>query len=175
MNHVSFFMYEFESVIEAFLSLRGWVYALPVIYQVLVMAGLVALTVGVFMLVYYVVKGSLVLVFEIIKATLNILKSLVESISRHASGPIRQARRRQYPLQHHRPVAPVAPIAPVAPVALRHPIRTKAPRPLATTVKQALHCPECGETFTPEMMGLLKVHHAVFCEYCGKQLEFVSN
>ncbi|MHA1673229.1 MAG: hypothetical protein ACTSYI_06340 [Promethearchaeota archaeon] len=169
MTHVTFFMYEFESVIEAFLALRGWMYALPLISQILVLAGLVALTVGVFMLVYYIVKGSLVLVFEVIKGTLNIIKSLVESISRHVQGPTHRTRRAHYPLQHHRPIAPVTPVAPIAP------IRTKAPRPLAATVKQGLHCPECGETFTPEMMSLLKINHAVFCEYCGKQLEFVAN
>lgn len=171
MTHVSIFMYEFDSFIEAIMAFRGWLHALPMIYQILVLIGLVALTVGVLSLVYYAVKGAIILCIEIVKATINIIKSIIEAITNHTKAPTRQSRRSRY--EYRQPVPPVAPAAPTAPTA---PLSPMPPRPLnVTTAVQVLHCPECGEQFTPEMMKLMANKHNVFCEFCGKELEFVQN
>ena len=60
-------------------------------------------------------------------------------------------------------------------------ITTKTPAPVAaqpaaqTTEKpaaQAMHCPNCGEGFTPEMQRIMNSKEETFCEFCGSKLRF---
>jgi formylmethanofuran dehydrogenase subunit E len=53
-------------------------------------------------------------------------------------------------------------------------VKINHPRPFARTpAKPKMHCPECGEAFTDDMMGLLDKSERTFCEFCGNQLEYV--
>jgi hypothetical protein len=180
MTHITFFIYSFDSGLEALLALRGWIQALPLIYQILVFAGIVALTVGVLSIVYYIVKGAIVLAIELVKATFNLIKSLVEAIANHARAPPRYRYKKVHPIQPPRPPRPPqAPLPPKAPMPARAAYQDPAlpARPIdeSTVEVETLHCPECGEAFTPAMVNLMKVDRQVFCEFCGKQLEFVFN
>ncbi len=75
------------------------------------------------------------------------------------------------------PVAPVPPIAPQPPVSsvphVPQPPRSRTVNSSASHADSNLFCPMCGEPFTADMMKLLDKEERVFCEYCGKQLEYI--
>jgi hypothetical protein len=150
--------------LEQFLASREWLLGLPVVYQVLVIAGLVALTVGILVLVFYIIKGVILLAIEIVKAVIKLIKSLIHAITNQANAR---------PLSPQPPMVPAPPIAPVAPAPPKTTITpslvTSEPTP-SSTMAPNLFCPMCGKSFTPEMMTLIQQKNRVFCEYCGKEL-----
>lgn len=189
------YYFNFDSFWDFFIAAREWIHALPVIYQILILVGLVALTVGSFSLVYYIVKAVLQLVFEIVQILFKFIRSLFIPRKHHRSYHYRYDRPRKMCKPSRRyirlPVAPRPPTPPTAPIrhkpsmqSIPEPIPIKH-RPQATSVmaptslrnnvvkfSQLLHCPNCGSTFTNEMMRILSDTESVYCESCGNKLEY---
>jgi len=178
--------FTFDSFWDFFITAREWMHTLPLIYQILILVGLVALTVGLFSLVFYIVKAVFQLVFEIFKILFNFIRSLFVPRKHHRHYHYRYDRprkmsrpARKYTRPPAAPVVPAPPVAPVAPVAPIRP-RSQSTRVMPQTsvrnevVKfpQLLHCPNCGGTFTNEMMRILSESESVYCEFCGNKLEY---
>lgn len=163
MSHTINAVNGFSSVIETCSAFRGWLHSLPVLNQILIFIGLVALTVGFFTIIYYIIKGAFALSIELLRASINILKALIQSISRHIHAPKHYSQ----PTQRYRPVTNRV-FRPASQIEANRPLKSKMEAP------QQIHCPECGQTFTPEMIQVMQEQHHVFCEYCGKSLEFVT-
>ncbi|MHA1561623.1 MAG: hypothetical protein ACTSPA_05805 [Promethearchaeota archaeon] len=195
------YYFNFDSFWDFFIEARNWMHGLPVIYQILILVGLVALTVGSFSLVYYIVKAVLQLVFEIVRILFKFIRSLFIPRKHHRSYHYRYDRPRKMnkPSRRHMrppvaprpptpPTAPVRPTAPTQPTQTLHSIPEPSPttqRPQATSTmaptsirnnvvkfSQLLHCPNCGSTFTNEMMRILSDSESVYCESCGNKLEY---
>ena len=92
------------------------------------------------------------------------------------------------PTPPQRPAVPTPPTPPQRPTPQTHSIlapQSIIERPVATSVvaqqssrnrvikySQLLHCPNCGGTFTKEMMRILYESESVYCEFCGNKLEY---
>lgn len=184
--------YQFEDF-EAF---REFFVGMQQIYQILAFIGLVAITIGAILLVYYIVKQSFIFVFNIFKWMFRGTKSFVKSASHdfrrdknfyqtknsaHYSRPIPP-----HPSHlPHPPQPPRVPQPPAPPLSPRPPTPPQVPLPPMPSPARiesfhrqnhrddVLHCPMCGEKFTKDMMNLLNREERVFCEYCGRQLEYI--
>lgn len=160
----------FSYFLEFFANFQGWLHSLPMLNQILIFIGLVALTVGISVVIYYIIKGAFKLTFEVIKAAVHILKGFFDALFNHARAPRHpQYRRQALPtsspyLRKTTRTMPVHSVsAPVSPTSAS-----------ATSIPQtAIHCPDCGELFTPEMVQVMQEQKHVFCEFCGKNLELV--
>lgn len=182
---IQFFWLEFED----FFAFRDAFLGMQPVNQILAFIALVAITVGVILLVYYIVKEAFILVFKIFKWMARSLKSFFKSIHedmKHSSHHVRKPRHvkpRRIPLPPQAPMPPRAPMPPMPPMPPKAPLPPQAPlppEPPKTTIysepqSELLHCPMCGEKFTGDMMNLLERSQSVFCEFCGKQLEYVLN
>ena len=93
----------FSSFLETFINFRGWLHALPVLNQILVFIGLIALTVGIAVVLYYIIQGAFKLTFEVLKAIVHMIKGLLDAFYRHATAP----RHPRNP-QHHRNSLPAS-------------------------------------------------------------------
>ena len=192
------YYFNFDSFWDFFIAAREWMHALPIIYQILILVGLVALTVGSFSLVYYIVKAVFQLVFEIVRILFKFIRSLFIPRKHHRPYHYRYDRPRKmnkHSRRHMRPpVAPRPPTPPTRPVpstpptpimhSISEPVSiTQKPRATSVmaptsmrnnvvTFSQLLHCPNCGSTFTNEMMRILSESESVYCESCGNKLEY---
>ena len=195
------YYFNFDSFWDFFVATRDWIHTLPIIYQILILVGLVALTVGSFSLVYYIVKAVLQLVFEIFKILFKFIRSLFVPRKHHRPYHYRYDRPRKMRKPSRRyarpptaprpsapPAAPAAPTSPTPPTQTMHSFpetnsitqrpqatSTMAPTSLRNNVikfSQLLHCPNCGSTFTNEMMRILSDSESVYCESCGNKLEY---
>ncbi len=185
--------YTFDSFWDFFISSREWLYTLPVIYQILILVGLVALTVGLFSLVFYIVKAVFQLVFEIIKILVKFIRSLFvpRKHHRHYHYKYDSPRKLDKPSRRYtrpppsRTTPPLPPQRPTPPTHSNLATKSAIERPVATSVvaqqssinkvikySQLLHCPNCGGTFTNEMMRILYDSESVYCEICGNKLEY---
>lgn len=190
--------YTFDSFWDFLFTSREWLYTLPVIYQILILVGLVAMTVGLFSLVFYIVKAVFQLVFEIIRILFKFIRSLFVPRKHHRpyhykydhprklSKPSRRYTRPPAPpTPPQRPVAPTPPQRPTPSTHSIIPPKSMIERPVATSLvaqqssmnrviqySQLLHCPNCGGTFTKEMMRILYDSESVYCEFCGNKLEY---
>ena len=170
LTQIQFLWFEFDS----FFAFRGWFQNLSTLYQVLIMAGLVALTVACISLAYYITKYAIKLAIEIVKAAFNLIRSIFHGITHQPRTYVRPPRAPR-PIRAPRPPRAHRPIRAPRPPRAHRPIRAPQPPSPAAPNVDVLHCPMCGEQFTPEMMGLLNHNNAVFCEYCGHKLEQVYN
>ncbi len=163
MSHTIVAVNGLSSISETFLAFRGWLHSLPVFNQILIFIGLVALTVGFCTIIYYIVKGAFVLSIELLKTSINILKTIIQSISRHIHAPKHYSKTTQrYRTDINKVYKPASQI------------ETHRPATSKMEASRQIHCPECGQSFTPEMIQVMQEQHHVFCEYCGKSLEFVT-
>jgi len=184
--------FTFDSFWDFFITTREWIHSLPPIYQILILVGIIALTVGSFSLVYYIVKAVLQLVFEIFKILFKFIRSLFVPRKHHRrydyrydrprklNRPSRRYTRPSTPPTPPTPPTPQTPPSPTIPKTIATPQRPKATGTMAQTSSrnnvikfpQLLHCPNCGGTFTNEMMRILSDSKSVYCEFCGNKLEY---
>ena len=100
------YYFNFDSFWDFFIAAREWMLALPIIYQILVLVGLVALTVGSFSLIYYIVKAVFQLVFEILRILFKFIRSLFVPRKHHRPYHYRYDRPRKMSKPSRRYVRP---------------------------------------------------------------------
>ena len=185
---VYIFGYQYSGFWDFLFASREWLYTLPVIYQILVLVGIIALAVGIFSLVYYIVKAVFQLVFEIIKIIVKFIRSLIVPRKHHRPYHYKYDHPRRLSKPSRRYTRPPPPHPAPRPAPPTHSNLTTKPiieRPIATSMvaqqssrnevnkySQLLHCPNCGGTFTKEMMRILYDTESVYCESCGNKLEY---
>ena len=173
--------YAFDSFWAFFIATREWIHTLPPIYQILLLVGLIAMTVGIFSLTFYIVKAVFQLVFEIIKLLVKFIRSLFVPRKHHRPYHYKYDHPKKMSKPSRRYARPPTPPTRPTPQTRLTPTQSpKATRVMTQTSSrndvirfpQLLHCPNCGGTFTNEMMKILSESESVYCEFCGNKLEY---
>ena len=144
-----------DPFIDYFLGFYNYFHNLLPIGQFLILVLLVAATVGSMAIGYFTIKYSILLVIWIFKAIFKAIKSIFKGLSSAASNTQNNKQQQQ--------------------ITTKTPATVAAQPAAQTTVKpaaQAMHCPNCGEEFTPEMQRVLSSKEETFCEFCGAKLRF---
>lgn len=140
----------------------GWFLALPLLTQILVIIGIVALTIAAIVLVYYILKGVAYLLYYLFKGLYYLLKGiflgiykLIEALYYTISGKPKK-RKESIPQTLEPPKIPPAQISNLI---------------TQNKIKIPTYCTECGQKITNSMQSLLTSRGVAFCFYCGKQFE----
>ena len=140
----------------------GWFLALPLLTQILVIVGIIALTIAAIVLVYYILKGVAYLLYYLFKGLYYLLKGiflgiykLLESLYYAISGKPKKKEE----------TIPQTPQPPTIP-----------PEQISNLIQQneiriPTYCTECGQKITESMGSLLTSRGVAFCFYCGKEFE----
>jgi hypothetical protein len=170
---------EFDSFIDAFMAFFNFFHAQPGYTQILIIALLVAVTVGSIVLAYYIVKVVILLIVELFKLLIRFLKLIFgKNSKKQPQAPAAQPAAAPVPArpQNVEQPMPQQTIRPqvVAPQAYKTTqiVPVAAQQPPISQNQMKLHCPMCGEKFTKEMIAVINGKGKAFCEYCGQELEF---
>jgi hypothetical protein len=138
----------------------GWFLEFPLVGQILIIIGLIALTIAVLVLVYYILKGVAYLLYYLFKGLYLLLKAiftgiykLLEELFYAISG---------------KPRKKVQKITPPSNVPINIPEYTPKSQEV-TNVKIPYYCTECGQKITESMNSLLVSRGVAFCFYCGTE------
>lgn len=137
---------------ETFMSMKDWFMGLDLIFQILTIAVLTAVTVGVLVLVFYIIKGIFYLIVQMFKLLIEVIK-LIFGVEK----------RKTVPSMTSQPNTQVVSQNTVTPM---NQVQTIIP------TKTQLFCPSCGQAFTPAMIELKAKNPKLYCEFCGNLIEF---
>jgi hypothetical protein len=142
-----------------FMTFKDWFLTIPFIFQVLVIAALTAITVGSLVLTYYIIKGVFWLLWQIFKLFIELFKAIFGlNKGKTCCAPQLQPVTNVIPTPNTtRPATPTVIVTP--------PAQTQIP----TATK--MFCPNCGQSFTDQMITMVKKNGKTFCEFCGSQVE----
>ena len=140
----------------------GWFLELPLITQILLGIGIIAVLIGVIVLVYYILKGVAYLLYYLFKGLYYLFKGifvgiykLFEALYYAISG---KPKKQKNTLTH----IPESPPIPVQPELTNFKLEE---------VKIPSYCTECGHKLTKSMQSLLASRGTAFCFHCGMQFE----
>lgn len=137
---------------ETFMSMKDWFMGLDLIFQILTIAVLTAITVGVLVLVFYILKGVFYLIGQMFKLMIEVIKAIFGVGKKKPVQQISAGTNTQVP-QQNQPTTMV---------------QSQTSIPTST----ALFCPSCGQAFTQAMIELKAKNPKLFCEFCGALIEF---
>jgi hypothetical protein len=169
---------------DAFMAFKEWFTAADFLTQLLVIVGLVAVTVGIFALIYYIIKGVFWVLYQILKLFIELIKAIFgigkTFIPKTQPAPattqptanqqlIHQTIIQPNPNTTSQPTVQVTYVA-AQPTQMAQPVQ---PTQTMSPSIQKLHCPNCGQQFTAQMIQLIAKDGKTFCEYCGNVVEMV--
>ena len=140
----------------------GWFLQLPLLFQIFIIIGLIALTIAALVLVYYILKGLTYLLYYIFKGLYYLFKGiflgfykLFEAFYHAISGK---------PKKNKQEISP-PPEGPIIP-------REHFPSVIGRNeFKIPNYCTECGQQITESMSSLLISRGIGYCFYCGKEFK----
>jgi len=140
----------------------GWFLSLPILTQILVSIGLIAITIAALILVYYILKGVAYLLYYLFKGLYYLFKGIFLGIYKLFEA--------LYYVISGKPKKKEV----VIPQTLEPP--SIPPTQISNLIQQneiriPNYCTECGEKITESMESLLTSRGVAFCFYCGKQFE----
>jgi hypothetical protein len=140
----------------------GWFLELPLLTQILVFIGIIALTIATIVLVYYILKGVAYLLYYLFKGLYYLFKGIFLGIYKLFEAIYNAIKRK--PNKKEEPIPqtlepPAIPPEQISNLILRNEIRVPT------------YCTECGQKITESMKSLLTSRSIAFCFYCGKQYE----
>jgi hypothetical protein len=140
----------------------GWFLDLPLLTQILVLIGIIAITIAALVLVYYILKGVAYLLYYLFKGLYYLLKGiflgiykLFEAFYYAISGKPKNSKE-PIPATLEPPVIPPEQISNLL---------------QRNEISIPNYCTECGQKITKSMESLLTSRRIAFCFYCGKQYE----
>ena len=140
----------------------GWFLELPLLSQILMIIGIIALTILAVVLIYYVLKGVAYLLYYLFKGLYYLFKSifhglykLFEALYYAISGKLKKKEE----MTPQTPEVPTIPPQQVPNLIERNEIRIPS------------YCTECGQKITESMESLLISRGTAYCFYCGKDFE----
>lgn len=140
----------------------GWFLELPLLSQILVIIGIIALTIATIVLVFYILKGVAYLLYYIFKGSYNLLKGifigiykLFEAIWYALTGKPKNKKVKSSVLREPQS----NPTNVISKLIERNEIRI------------VNYCTECGQKITDSMNSLLTSRGRAFCFYCGNEFK----
>ncbi|MFX0027762.1 MAG: hypothetical protein ACFE8B_01010 [Candidatus Hermodarchaeota archaeon] len=140
----------------------GWFLELPLLTQILLIIGILALLIGVIILVYYILKGVAYLLYYLFKGLYYLFKGifvglykLFEALYYAISGKPKKEKKILTPVPEHSPI----------------PIQQNLTHYEIDQAKIPSYCTECGYKLTESMQSLLISRGIAFCFKCGMQFE----
>lgn len=154
-----------EQALRYWQEFLNWFLAIPLYGQVLVIFGAAIILILVIVLVYYVLKGVVYLVYYLLKSVYLLLKGigilfykLFEAIYYAISGkprPPKKESMQQEPIQQNSSQ-------------VQEEQMHIEPKEIHVIQPHAAYCSECGAEFTEKMEQQLLENGIVFCVHCGK-------
>jgi len=139
----------------------GWYVNLPLFGQIIIIIALIALTIAVLVLVYYILKGLAYLLYYIFKGLYYLFKGiflgfykLFEAVYYAISG---KNKKKNQPIIQ----TPKSP-----PVSYEYTTNL-----IMNLPKVPYYCTECGNKLTKSMQSLLTSQKVAYCFHCGKEFE----
>ena len=142
----------------------GWFLELPLLSQILMIIGIIALTILAVVLIYYILKGVAYLLYYLFKGLYYLFKSifhglykLFEALYYAISGKPKPesgtpAQEQQAPPQVEKQPEPITPVQ----------------KTYQTVNPDVAFCSECGNKFSGSMVQTLSNKGFVYCIHCGK-------
>jgi len=158
----------FESWWEPFLD---WFLEFPLIVQISLIIGTIAILILTVILVYYILKGVAYLIYYLLKGIYLLLKAIFTGIYRlfkelyyAISGkpkPVKQDESvEQAPVYIHQKT-PASNIQ-------QQQVLAHKPRSYEDVKEDVAYCSECGNKFTERMNEQIQKNGLTYCVYCGK-------
>ncbi|MFX1571402.1 MAG: hypothetical protein ACFFB0_01525 [Promethearchaeota archaeon] len=140
----------------------GWFSSLPLISQILIIVGLIALSIAVLVLVYYLLKGLAYLLYYIFKGLYYLFKGIFLGLYKffEAFYYVISGKRKK--------VKQEILIIPDSSQTSRENIPHKIDQ---ITSKIPIYCTECGQRITESMAFLLTSQGVGYCFHCGKEFK----
>jgi len=138
---------------------------LPLLAQIIVIACIVAVTVLVGMLVFYILKGVAYLIYYIFKGVFLLIAAIAKGIYKLGKAIVKHGAKILEEIGDTIDDAFNSDITP-AKVGAAMSVSTQ---PVVEAVPTAKFCTQCGTEYTENMEEALHNHGACFCQACGAQ------
>ncbi|MHA2391768.1 MAG: hypothetical protein ACXAEX_07345 [Promethearchaeota archaeon] len=140
----------------------GWFLELPLLSQILIIIGIIAIAIAAIVLVYYILKGVAYLIYYIFKGLYYLLKGIFISIYKlfEALWYAISGRPKKKAVKIPPPHEPQEITLENVPVLIKR-----------NELRIANYCTECGQKITDSMNSLLISRGTAYCFYCGNEFK----
>jgi len=146
-------------------ALTEWFSGIPLLGQILIIAGAVGILILIVIGVYYLIKGVAYLIYYLFKGIYYLLKAIAKGIYKLFEALYYGITGKEKPRKPERVVS----------VEENPIIREKTPEIITQVEPQGISfCSECGSKISDSMATQLNAKGQVFCIHCGLSIEAIN-